>query len=71
MVSVIDYTSKDPTRESHSGSGGTYMEDATMVSSPTPIIERVSSPDPMQENVVISPTQEEFILPTGVPQLAV
>ena len=26
---------------------------------------------PMQENVVISPTQEEFIMPTGVPQLAV
>ena len=46
MVSVIDYTSKDPMRESHSGSSYTYMEDTTMVSSPTPIIERVSSPDP-------------------------
>ena len=45
MVSVIDYTSNDSMREGHSGSGGTYKEDATMVSSPIPIVGWVSSPD--------------------------
>ena len=32
-------------REGHSGSGGTYMEDTSMVSSSTPTGERVPSPD--------------------------
>ena len=31
--------------EGHGGSGGTCMEGATVVSSPTPTVERVSSPD--------------------------
>jgi len=61
MVSLVSYTGKDPTGSSKGCAGGSTMEDATMVS-PSPIIEQIFTTDP---NLVISLTQEEFIMPSG------
>ena len=71
MVSHISNTGKDSTGESLGDLGGANVEDTTMVSPPPSATVWLPSLDPTQENVVISPTKEEFIMPAGVPQLVV
>ena len=44
------------------------MEDMTMV---LQLLSEFPLLIPIQDNIVISPTQEEFIMPSGVPQLVV
>ena len=70
VVPPPTYTYKDSTGESQSGPGGSNMEDTTMVPSPSTTTMRISTSDSTATGAVISPTQEEFIMPQGVPRLA-
>ena len=72
MVPAVANTGEDSEREGQGGGSGTIVEDSALVSSPSTSPDRDStSYSNSQENIVISPTQQEFIMPAGVPQLVV
>ena len=71
MMSLIAYSGEDSAGEGQSGLGGTTVEDTAMV---PPLLLQLLVGIPLLipvQDVVISPTQEEFIMPAGVPQLVV
>jgi len=58
-------------KEGQSSLGGTDLENSAMVPLLLQLLSGFPLVIPVQEDVVISPTQEEFIIPAGVPQLVI